>query len=98
MPEHERDSRDSNVDGPGVMTAHVACPALTGGDVPATFSCVVVIDLLRCDVDFDGALGTDAPVVGAIAERCGSERRPSGPSRRALTPSATGWRRPLTAA
>ena len=54
-----------------IMTAHIAYPALTGGDVPATLSRAVMTDLLRGDMGFDGVLVTDALVMGAIAERYG---------------------------
>jgi beta-N-acetylhexosaminidase len=42
-----------------VMTAHIRVPALTG-DQPATFSSRVVVDLLRGELGFTGALITDA--------------------------------------
>jgi len=54
-----------------VMTAHVAYPALTGDDVPATLSRAVMTDLLRGDMGFDGVLVTDALLMGGIAERYG---------------------------
>ncbi|GIJ78365.1 beta-N-acetylhexosaminidase [Micromonospora phaseoli] len=42
-----------------VMTAHIRVPALTG-DGPATFSRTVLVDLLREEYGFDGAVITDA--------------------------------------
>ena len=54
-----------------IMTAHVAYPALTGGDVPATLSREIMTDLLRGDMGFEGVLVTDALLMGAIAERYG---------------------------
>jgi beta-N-acetylhexosaminidase len=54
-----------------IMTAHVAYPALTGGDVPATLSRAVMTDLLRSDMGFEGVLVTDALLMGGIAERYG---------------------------
>ncbi|MGC4747245.1 glycoside hydrolase family 3 N-terminal domain-containing protein [Micromonospora sp. DT201] len=42
-----------------VMTAHIRVPALTGTD-PATFSRAVLVDLLRTDYGFTGAVITDA--------------------------------------
>ncbi|MFV2100516.1 glycoside hydrolase family 3 N-terminal domain-containing protein [Micromonospora sp. LOL_024] len=42
-----------------VMTAHIRVPALTG-DGPATFSRTVLVDLLREEYGFDGAIITDA--------------------------------------
>lgn len=56
-----------------IMTAHVAYPALTGGDVPATLSHAVMTDLLRRDMGFEGVLVTDALLMGGVAKRyaCG---------------------------
>ncbi|MET8120617.1 glycoside hydrolase family 3 N-terminal domain-containing protein [Micromonospora sp. NPDC005189] len=42
-----------------VMTAHIRVPALTGAD-PATFSRAVLVDLLRTEYGFTGAVITDA--------------------------------------
>ncbi|MEU7612008.1 glycoside hydrolase family 3 N-terminal domain-containing protein [Micromonospora sp. NPDC049204] len=42
-----------------VMTAHIRVPSLTGAD-PATFSRAVLVDLLRTDLGFTGAVITDA--------------------------------------
>ncbi|MET7965586.1 glycoside hydrolase family 3 N-terminal domain-containing protein [Micromonospora sp. NPDC005305] len=42
-----------------VMTAHIRVPALTG-DGPATFSRAVLVDLLRAEYGFTGAVITDA--------------------------------------
>ncbi|MGC5661761.1 glycoside hydrolase family 3 N-terminal domain-containing protein [Micromonospora sp. WMMD723] len=42
-----------------VMTAHIRVPALTG-DGPATFSRAVLVDLLRGEYGFTGAVVTDA--------------------------------------
>ncbi|MEV6815229.1 glycoside hydrolase family 3 N-terminal domain-containing protein, partial [Micromonospora sp. NPDC051296] len=42
-----------------VMTAHIRVPALTG-DGPATFSRTVLVDLLRDEYGFTGAVVTDA--------------------------------------
>ena len=56
-----------------IMTAHVAYPALTGSDVPATLSGAIMTDLLRGDMGFDGVLVTDALLMGGVANRypCG---------------------------
>ncbi|NBE81753.1 glycoside hydrolase family 3 N-terminal domain-containing protein [Micromonospora rubida] len=42
-----------------IMTAHIRIPALTGDD-PATFSRAVLVDLLRHEYGFSGAVITDA--------------------------------------
>jgi beta-N-acetylhexosaminidase len=42
-----------------IMTAHIRVPALTG-DLPATFSRAALVDLLRGELGFTGAVITDA--------------------------------------
>jgi beta-glucosidase-like glycosyl hydrolase len=50
-----------------MMTAHVAYPALDPSGVPATYSPVIVKDLLRRELGFDGLVVTDALVMeGAL--------------------------------
>ncbi len=50
-----------------VMTAHVACPALTGSPtLPATLSRAVMTDLLRGDLGFSGLLLTDALLMAGV--------------------------------
>jgi beta-N-acetylhexosaminidase len=44
---------------PAVMTAHIRVPAVTG-DEPATFSRAALVDLLRGELGFTGAVITDA--------------------------------------
>jgi len=52
-----------------VMTAHIACPALTGDDTaPATLSRRVMTDLLRGEFGFDGLLVTDALVMDGVLQ------------------------------
>lgn len=46
-------------DAKAIMTAHIRVPALTG-DGPATFSRAVLVDLLRREYGFAGAIITDA--------------------------------------
>ncbi|MGI5213504.1 glycoside hydrolase family 3 N-terminal domain-containing protein [Plantactinospora sp. CA-290183] len=46
-------------DARAIMTAHIRVPALTG-DAPATFSRAVLVDLLRDEYGFTGAVLTDA--------------------------------------
>ena len=49
------------------MSGHVALPAVSGrDDLPATLSRVVMTDLLRQDLGFDGLSITDALDMGAI--------------------------------
>ncbi|HEX8337562.1 MAG TPA: glycoside hydrolase family 3 N-terminal domain-containing protein [Pyrinomonadaceae bacterium] len=51
-----------------VMTAHVALPALTGDDLPATLSPKVTTELLRRELKFDGLVVTDSLGMGAITK------------------------------
>ena len=57
---------------PFVMAAHVAAPAVTGGDEPATLSRTLLTDKLRGELGFDGIIITDALEMGAITRRYGS--------------------------
>ncbi|MCH7704469.1 MAG: beta-N-acetylglucosaminidase, partial [Planctomycetes bacterium] len=53
----------------GVMTAHIAVPALGGGELPSTLSAEVLVDLLRTDLGFDGIVFTDAMDMAAVNRR-----------------------------
>jgi len=56
---------DAGVD--AVMTAHVACPALTGSrTLPATLSRAVMTDLLRKEMGFQGLAVTDALLMEGV--------------------------------
>ena len=50
----------------GVMTAHIAVPALAGERVPSTLSRAVVTGVLREELGFDGLVVTDAMNMAAI--------------------------------
>jgi beta-N-acetylhexosaminidase len=54
---------------PAVMTAHIIFDALD--DKPATLSRVVLTDLLRHELGFEGLIVTDAMDMGAIVDRYG---------------------------
>lgn len=54
-----------------VMTAHLLIPALDA-DSPATLSARILTQELRQNLGFDGLIVTDALVMGAIANRYGS--------------------------
>ncbi len=58
----------------GLMTAHVAVPALSGDDVPATVSPQVLDGLLRRQIGFDGLVLTDELEMDAISRRYGVGR------------------------
>jgi beta-N-acetylhexosaminidase len=55
-----------------VMSAHIAFPALTGGDDPGTLSPAVLTGLLRDSLHFGGLVVTDALTMGAIVAKYGA--------------------------
>ena len=56
---------DAGVD--SIMTAHLAVPALSPPDLPATLSPAILTDLLRNQLGFKGLVVTDALDMGGIA-------------------------------
>lgn len=55
---------------PAIMTAHIRVPELTG-DAPATFSHPVLVELLRHEYGFTGAVLTDALEMAGAADAAG---------------------------
>jgi beta-glucosidase-like glycosyl hydrolase len=55
-----------------VMSAHIAFPAVTGGDDPGTLSAAVLTGLLRDSLHFRGMVVTDALEMGAIVAKYGA--------------------------
>lgn len=55
---------------PLVMVGHLSCPEVTGDDTPASLSPVVVGDVLRGRLGFEGVVITDSLAMGAVAELC----------------------------
>lgn len=51
-----------------VLTAHIAFPAITGTDDPATFSRELLENVLRRDFGFEGAVITDSLIMNAITD------------------------------
>jgi beta-N-acetylhexosaminidase len=51
-----------------IMTAHIAVPALSPPDLPATLSPAILTGLLRNDLGFKGIVTTDALEMGGIAQ------------------------------
>ena len=52
-----------------VMTAHIAAPNVTGSDVPATMSSVLLQDKLRGELGFRNIIITDGMEMGAITQQ-----------------------------
>jgi beta-N-acetylhexosaminidase len=52
-----------------VMIGHISAPEITGDDLPATFSAVMITEILRGALGFDGLVITDAMNMGAITNR-----------------------------
>ncbi|MCR5351861.1 MAG: glycoside hydrolase [Bacteroidales bacterium] len=57
---------------PLVMAAHIATPAVTGDDEPATLSRAMLTGKLREELGYQGIIITDALEMGAITRRYGS--------------------------
>lgn len=55
-----------------IMVSHIACPNVTGDNTPATLSKMMVTDILREDLGFEGIVITDALNMGAITEQYSS--------------------------
>jgi beta-N-acetylhexosaminidase len=51
-----------------IMTAHIAVPALSPPDLPATLSPAILTDLLRKNMGFTGLVVTDALEMGGVAK------------------------------
>ena len=56
-----------------IMVSHMAAPALTGDNEPSIFSRVLVTDILRNQMGFQGIVITDALSMSAISEYYGAE-------------------------
>jgi beta-N-acetylhexosaminidase len=54
-----------------IMVGHIALPAITGDTTPAPLSRVVIYDMLRESLGYDGVVVTDCLEMGAIAARKG---------------------------
>ncbi|NTV77759.1 MAG: beta-N-acetylhexosaminidase [Clostridiales bacterium] len=51
-----------------VMMGHISVPAVIGDNTPASLSKIMVTDVLRTELGFDGIIVTDAMNMGAITE------------------------------
>ncbi len=52
-----------------IMTAHIATPGVTGTDIPATMSPVILQDKLRRELGYQNIIITDAMEMGAITKQ-----------------------------
>ena len=50
-----------------VMAAHIAAPAVTGSDEPASLSYTLITEKLRKELGFDGVIVTDSLEMGAVS-------------------------------
>ena len=58
----------------GIMTAHIALPAIEASNIPATLSPGIMTELLRDSLDFEGLTVTDALTMEGIGEGYPIER------------------------
>ena len=56
-----------------IMVTHAAYPQITGDNTPATMSDVVITDILRNELGYNGVVITDAMNMGAITEYYGAD-------------------------
>jgi beta-N-acetylhexosaminidase len=54
---------------PSVLVAHLNCPGLDP-EAPSSLSPIVITDILRAELGFDGVVVSDDMEMGAITERC----------------------------
>lgn len=52
-----------------IMTAHIATPNVTGSDIPATMSSVILQEKLRKELGYQNIIVTDAMEMGAITQQ-----------------------------
>lgn len=52
---------------PGIMVAHIAVPKVTGNNMPASLSKIMVSDLLRTDMKYNGLIMTDSLKMKALS-------------------------------
>ena len=61
-----------------VMTAHIACPNVTGSDVPSTMSSIILQDKLRGELGYKNLIITDGMEMGAITQQYSPEEASTG--------------------
>lgn len=58
---------------PFIMVSHISVPQVVGNNTPASLSDVIVTDILRQEMGYEGIIITDALGMGAITERYGTD-------------------------
>ena len=56
-----------------IMVSHISAPNITGHDTPASLSDVMITELLRGDMGYDGIVITDSMEMGAISSKYSSD-------------------------
>jgi beta-N-acetylhexosaminidase len=56
-----------------IMTAHIVSAGVTGGELPATLSPVMINEKLRGELGYDGVVITDSMEMGAISKEFSQE-------------------------
>lgn len=56
-----------------IMVSHISAPGITGHDTPASLSEILVNDILRSRMGYDGIVITDAMEMGAISKKYTSD-------------------------
>ena len=56
-----------------IMVSHISAPNITGHDTPASLSDVMITELLREDMGYDGIVITDSMEMGAISSKYTSD-------------------------
>lgn len=55
-----------------IMAGHISAPSVTGDNTPASLSSVMIDDILRGQMGYDGIVITDAMNMGAVTQSCSS--------------------------
>lgn len=55
-----------------IMVSHIACPNVTADDTPASLSSVMITEVLKNKLDFEGIIITDSLSMGAIVNQYSS--------------------------
>lgn len=58
---------------PMIMVGHIAAPSVTGDELPASLSPVMIEDILRNDLGYEGIVITDALNMGAVSNLYASD-------------------------